>query len=264
MNDVMLPAPFAMSPWAQDADEDTEAESARTNVADLIKAVASPDPYAIGAYRAPEILDEYELVTAAIHQFLQQQATEEIDLVVCAAGFAEAIEAASKLADSSEAISALEGIWRQLDELCTKVEARFRLRLGSTGEPLPASPAWLREEMTKLRESAVHVHPPHPHAMQAAERLVAGVLGRLPEATTLRVCVTAAPFGRVEVEWLGGPELRWIVGPIALPWPGVLVRSYSASTGPSLRLQARTHHHAHNVIAEAVEVLGGDESQELR
>lgn len=190
----------------------------------------------------------------------QLDAPEKEDLAVCAAGFAGAIETASELADSGEAISALEAIWRQLDELCTKVEARFRLRLGSTGEPLPASPPWLREEMTKVREIAPHMHPPHPHAMQGAERLVAAVLRRLPEATALRVSFTAVPLGRVEVEWRGGHELRWIVGPTALPWPGVLVHSYSTGAGHSLRLQTRTHHHAHNVIAEAVEVLGGDGS----
>lgn len=89
-----------------------------------------------------------------------------------------------------------------------------------------------------------------------AERLVLAVLAQLPERTDLRASMSAAPLGRIEVEWSSEPELRWLVDPTALPWPGVSVRSYVAEDEESLRLRATTFHLAASVVEQTVEVLG--------
>jgi hypothetical protein len=172
------------------------------------------------------------------------------------------IERAGKVEDDRCALVELEKIWRQVEELSSRTEAQFRLRLNTSGPVMTDAPEWLSSQVEQLKANrGGRLHPPHPVALQSAERLVRAVQHKLNGHIELRAELAPAPLGRVEIRWAGERVLRWIVGAAALPWPGVTVRVYEEANPESLELKATTFHLADDVVSHARKVLTTDHDE---
>lgn len=171
------------------------------------------------------------------------------DLEVALTKLTSSVDAASAEADVRTRLETLDAIWRELERVVTRVEARFRLHLPVGPRTLPALPDWLANARGELLTLADH--RPTTQAVDTACRLVLNVQNALGEDAP-KPTLSAANLGRVRVEWPS--RLVWLVSPVELPWPGVSVRAYRAVGAE--RVEGITRHLADLVVLEAVEVLG--------
>jgi hypothetical protein len=159
--------------------------------------------------------------------------------------------------NAAGSITEIDKIWCQLEDLVSSAESHFRVSLNESGPTLAEASDWLTLQVKELRANSVGgAHPPHPSALQSAERLVRAVLHDLG-TSELRAEIVPASLGRVLVRWTGETELQWMVGAVALPWPGTRVRTYFSRDPDSLRLNATTFHLANDAVSHASKVLRG-------
>lgn len=170
------------------------------------------------------------------------------------------IDRAAELKNDRAALRELEKVWRHLEDLSSRAEAQFRIRLNTPAPILAKAPEWLNSEVERLRTSAGSIHPPHHLALLSAQRLVRAVCHELA-SHELRAELAPAPLGRVEIRWVGEKVLRWMVAAAALPWPGVMVRAYEEASPDSLQLKATSFHLANDVVSHARKVLTADHDQ---
>lgn len=171
------------------------------------------------------------------------------------------IDRAAELKNDRTALRELEKVWRHLEDLSSRAEAQFRIRLNTPAPTLAEAPEWLNSQVERLKTSEGSIHPPHPLALLSAQRLVRAVCHELANNHGLRAELAPAPLGRVEIRWAGEKVLRWMVSAAALPWPGVMVRAYEEASPDSLQLKATSFHLANDVVSHARKVLTADYDQ---
>lgn len=169
--------------------------------------------------------------------------------LACYHEISDEIRRAASERERHSALDHLTFIWNRLEALTTETEAKFRLRLEPQRLHGPTPPEWLKRAIDDLQKSGVE-----KHLVATAGWLITAVLDSLGYPQDLRASVSKTPSGLIEVEWDGRAELRWLIAPVMLPFPGVNVRTFVSKDG-SLGLHAETFRLASKVVEHARKAL---------
>jgi hypothetical protein len=150
----------------------------------------------------------------------------------------------------SEALRKIASIWETIDRSAELAEARSNLLLRKITPPdLAPLPSWLDEQVPALRTHDDDAPGCNPSVVEVTTKLVRACL-LIPGAKKLRAELSKGPLGLVLVDWEVSPNrLQWLVGPTALPWPGLTVYFLSRyGTGSDAKRETRIFHNAFDVL----------------